>query len=121
MKIRDGFVSNSSSTSFLIVGVDNYRDPRLAQLALADKWEEGGQGYHTGKTLVFLGGEYTYDENDKPTDYQPTYVGIEVEKMLKMGLTVDALKLMFINKAKALGITFNDSEVDLHYGEVSSE
>lgn len=120
MKIRSGFVSNSSSCSFLIVGVGNYRDPRLAQLAEADKWTEGWGGYHTGETLVFLGSEYDYTGNE-PGNFQPYYVGVEAELALKDGKTVTELKQEFIEKAKALGVTFAENEVNLHYGEVSSE
>jgi hypothetical protein len=121
MKIRNGFVSNSSSTSFLVVGVANYQDPRLAKLAELDEWKEGWGGYNEGNTFVFLGNEYDYDENDTPKDYQPHTVGIEAEKALKEGRTVAELRKEFVGKAKELGVTFRESEVDLHFGEVSSE
>lgn len=120
MKIRNGFVSNSSSSSFLIVGVSGYNDPRLARLAIADKWEEGWGGHHEGKTLIFLGSEYEYGDGE-PTNYQPYHVGIDAEQALKDGKTVSELRKEFIEKAKALGVVFSEKEVDLHYGEVSSE
>lgn len=119
MKIRNGFVSNSSSSSFLIVGVSGYKDVRLSQLAEADGIEDGFGGYNVGKTLVFLGGEYPYDDMDSPTNYD--YAGIEAELALKNDRTVTELKKDFLEKAEALGITFSESEVDLYYGEVSSE
>jgi len=120
MKIRSGFVSNSSSTSFLIVGVQGYQDARLAQLAVSDKWQEGGQGYHEGQTLVFLGSDYDYDD-DKPVGFRPYYAGIDAEEALEAGKTVAELKTEFISRAKVLGIFFKEEEVDLYFGEVSSE
>ena len=122
MKVRNGFVSNSSSTSFLIVGANKHHDPRLAELAVADKWEEGFGGYHTGKTLVFLGNDYDYGSADEePIAFQPYYVGIDAEEGIRNGRTIHELRDEFIKKAAALGITFRPEEVDLHYGEVSSE
>lgn len=121
MKIRNGFVSNSSSSSFLIVGVNNYGDVRLSQLAVADGVEDGFGAYNTGKTLVFLGGEYEYDEKYNPIKYTPDYVGVEAEQALIDGRTVVELKKEFLEKAEALGITFSEKEVTLYYGEVSSE
>ncbi len=121
MKIRNGFVSNSSSSSFLIVGVNSYGDDRLSQLAVADGVEDGFGGYNNGKTLVFLGGESDYDEKYNPTNYRPDYVGVEAEQALKNGRTVVELKKDFLARAEVLGFTFSEEEVDLHYGEVSSD
>ncbi len=121
MKIRNGFVSNSSSSSFLIVGVDNFSDVRLSQLVERDGMEEGFGSYNNGKTLVFLGGAYEYDEKYNPVNYRPYYVGVEAEQALKDGRTVAELKKDFLEKTAALGVTFSEKEVDLHYGEISSE
>lgn len=118
MKVRNGFVSNSSSSNFLIVGVRGSQ--KLAQLAKADKWEEGWGGYHTGNTLIFLGNDYDY-ENDKPSNFAPYYAGVEAEQDLKNGKTIPELRKEFIEKAKVLGVTFTEGEVDLYYGEISSE
>ena len=121
MKIRTGFVSNSSSTSYLVVGVERWNDPRLAQLAIADEWEEDGYGVNSGKTLLFIGSEYDYDENDNPTDYEPYLVGIDAENALKAGIPLNDIKEDFIARAKALGVEFTLDEVELCYGEASSE
>jgi hypothetical protein len=129
MKLRFGFVSNSSSSSFLIVGAScSYRssDRRGNQLAVADKvsLEDGFGGEYNGKSLVFLGGEFDWDTEDAEVmrdSYEPYYVGIYAEEALKAGKTVLELKKEFIEAAKKLGVTYTENEVDLHYGEVSSE
>ena len=124
MKVRNGFVSNSSSCSFLIVGVSAYggRDgsdlsETLKEMAKADGCEEmGWGGYSEGKTLVFLGGE-----EDEEEEYAPDYVGIEAEQDLKNNKTIGELKQEFLTKVKALGFDIPEERVDLHYGEISSE
>ena len=125
MKVRNGFVSNSSSCSFLIVGVSAYggRDgvdlsETVKEMAKADGCEEmGWGGYSEGRTLVFLGGEGGYDDEE----YEPNYVGIEAEQDLKNNKTIGELKQEFLDKVKALGFEIPEERVDLHYGEVSSE
>ncbi len=124
MKVRSGFVSNSSSTSFLIVGMASNRD-KMIKLARADKpnLEDGFGGYYEGETLVFLGGEAEWgdDYEEMLKTYEPYFVGIEAEAPLKSGATVTELREAFITRAKALGVTVREDEVDLHFGEVSSE
>ncbi len=129
MKTRKGFVSNSSSTSFIIVGVSSdYRnvDSRIKDLVKADKpdLENGWGGGSDGTTLQFLGGEWDWDEEDadkQRESYEPYFVGIPAEEGLKADKRVSDLKKEFIAKAKALGVNYTEDEVELYYGEVSSE
>jgi len=122
MKIRKGFVSNSSSTSFCIVGISAYNpktyehETTVTDLARADDCNEmGGQGYSEGRTLLFIGGE-GYGEDE---EYVPYYAGVEAEGDLKAGKTVQQLANEFVAKAKALGIVVPIEQVTLHYGECS--
>jgi len=122
MKVRNGFVSNSSSCSFLIVGICGWSltkdlSETIKAMAKADGCEEmGWGGYSEGKTLTFLGGEGYDDE-----EYAPDYAGIEAEQDLKNNKTVGELTQEFLAKAKALGFDIPEERVELLYGEVSSE
>ena len=116
MKTRIGFVSNSSSTSFLIVGIC---DPGLAtRMAKADDCKEMGDcGYSLGKTLVFLGGEGGW--NGYP--YEPIFVGIDdIEAKLETRSLID-IKTEFVSLARKLGFNIPIEAVSMHYGEVSNE
>ena len=123
MIVRNGFVSNSSSCSFLIVGICSWSKTKdltetIKEMAKADDCKEmGWGGYSEGRTLVFLGGEGGYDDEE----YAPAYVGIEVEQDLKNNKTVGELTQEFLEKAKALGFDIPEERVELLYGEVSSE
>jgi hypothetical protein len=128
MKIRTGFVSNSSSSSFLIVGVANSDDKKfnekIHKLIKLDECTEGWGGTNQGKALVFIGGELAYGVDDDEVywrDYEPYYVGIPAFDKLCANLTVRELRLMFIRICKQYGVDFAENEVDLFYGEVSSE
>lgn len=124
MKVRTGFVSNSSSSSYMIVGVENYRDPRLGELAEKDKARWGWGGLNEGNQLVFIGSEADYEDamdGNLMKDYEPYGVGVYADGDIRAGKPIDEIKERFISIAKSYGITFTKEEVDLHYGETSSE
>jgi len=124
MKVRAGFVSNSSSSSYMIVGVANYGDPRLRELAEKDEAKWGWGGLNEGKRLVFIGNEADYetaDDGQLMQDYSPYAVGVEAESGFRAGQSLDDLKKEFIKIAAGYGVTFTKNEVDLDYGETSSD
>lgn len=115
-KIRLGFVSNSSSSSFCIIGTSNKNI--ISKCLEVDKidWsdlENTDYGYGELKTkkLNYYG---TYEE-----DY-PYYAGIEAEKFLE-DKTIPEAKKYFINYIKEnYNETISLKEVEFIYGECGS-
>lgn len=121
MKIRQGFISNSSSSSFVIVGItDNPENLELIKklVEIEKVKDEGFGGCNEGKEFLYLGGEHYYDDKEP---YVPYYVGINVEDKLE-DRTVADLRLEFIAKVKAMTeVELSPKDVQLHFGEVSNE
>lgn len=110
MKVRIGFVTNSSSSSFLIVGVGD--DELIAQLLNAEKIEEviHDYGVHEGRVVNFYGDsneEYSY------------YAGIPIEKLMEE-MTLPQMKKYFQEMVeKKYGIKIPEKKIILAYGETN--
>ncbi len=109
MKIRTGFVSNSSSSSFCLVGTNNkYVIDELAAKEGLD-FEDGsaqlGYGSCGGNHVIFVG----YDE--------PEVVGIEIDKLLE-DHNLKELRQVFHDLVKdKFSVDVPITSIALHYGE----
>ena len=118
MKVRNGFVSNSSSSSFIIVGVTG--KDTIKKLLKKDKPQSSWGGVSNGGVVNFYGGWYDSEEENNVEDIN--HVGIEIEAYLKQDKTISAIKKIFVNKVKdQLDIEIPIEKVGFYYGEASSE
>lgn len=122
MKTRNGFVSNSSSSSFCIVGIENTRI--IEKLMAADGFTENDAGYGvagTGKSdFVYYG--HGYSKHGDGVDYhlEYGYAGLEAVDTLNT-MTLPEAKRYLKLKLKQMNINVDVKDIDLHYGSMSSE
>lgn len=114
MKTRIGFVSNSSSSSFLIVGFNAYAQKGLfAQILEADGRSESDEF------------NLCYGREDSPSglvyfgcDCEPSYVGIDIKELMET-MTLPKIKEHFCKFIKEkFGVEVPLAAVGLHYGEI---
>lgn len=116
MKTRTGFVSNSSSSSFLLVGVKRWGNKDLYdQISAADGVldnEEFELGYGQAKSasgLLYCG-----------VDFEPSLLGLEIEQLMET-MTLPELKKHFQDFIKQrFNIDVPLKQVELHYGEMGN-
>jgi len=116
MKIRQGFVSNSSSSSFIAVGIEDKdllnklveailgfdletTDDGEKYDCLENLWTDQGMVDKDGFTIYF-------------SDVRPFFVGLEAETLLIKDLRVSEIKQMFIDLVKErYGITVKNAKL----------
>ena len=119
MKIRTGFVSNSSSSSFCIIGTDEAKyikqlmDAEGLSLACSyeDDSEEGeylSYGVAEGKVVNFHG------------SVMVSYAGVEAEPVLQKMTIPEAAKAFKELVKTKLDVDIPLSEINLHYGEAGN-
>jgi len=131
MKIRQGFVSNSSSSSFCLVGVDDEEVIKEILKAVLtknklsgfDAYEAFDQGLARFGDFVFAGLP-TFDDYETVDGFIGASslfaCGVEAESLLETKTLKKARELVK-EKISKLGITLPDTvRVSLQFGEVSS-
>lgn len=107
MKIKLDYTTNSSSSSFLIVGVDS--EYLIEQLKIAEGKDEieCSHGVDYGNVVNFYGSwHYSY------------YAGIEIDQLMET-MTLPEIKNYFIYLIKEkYNIDIKEYDVNLHYGEI---
>jgi len=114
MKVRNGFVSNSSSTSFAIIGVNNYQFPIPNELAILSgiSYDEDYDGH--GECLKNSRDGNSIDFYGMHNEWY--YAGIDAEAAMETMLLNEA-KLHFKRLAAELGLDISLDRIDFHHGE----
>jgi len=126
MKIRQGFVSNSSSSSFVAVITDDQKiiDKFLEEhCSSSDAMEDFKEGSHEDFEDINYG---IYEHG--PTGLHVysswsdiNWIGLQIEDLLKKDMKLSECKQVVINMFAAAGIKVKPSQLRLECGECSSE
>lgn len=116
MKIRQGFVSNSSSSSFLALAC---RDDKVIKTVLEKENIDSDDLYEQN-----IWGIYGLDDGIElfECDNEISFVGFCVEKLLTNGEPLPKIKEKFIKAlASKYGLVVSADNISLSYGEWPSE
>lgn len=114
MKKRKGFVSNSSTSSFLIMGTDS--NDLINELIIADglnpEYISFEYGMCRGKNMVFIESGCMEDGE------RVAYAGIEIDNLLEDN-NLKQLRIEFVNIAKRMNVDVDicNHRVNMFHGE----
>lgn len=111
MKVRTGFVSNSSSTSFAIIGVGDHKNIRkiMRALGIDEDWIESELGYGNAvKDEVMLCGS-SYDDI--------YYAGLQADHVLQTRTIPDACKFVQAHFLQKYNLAIPLEDIKFLYGE----
>jgi len=122
MKIRIGFVSNSSSSSFLIIGTE--KSHIIETLLKKEKATDDSLHYNIKESdsgIIYIGGCFEEDAEEESDIELPDYAGLEAKDLLE-NKNVSELRDYFVEFVKKnYGIEIREEDVDLFYGESSND
>jgi hypothetical protein len=98
MKLHTSFITNSSSSSFIVIGTDKYNDQFMEKGNIKSE-------LYSEFELVF-----TYDGDEDG------YISINDVPKLLSEMTIPQVKQYFVQKAKEHGIDIDVKDVEFTYG-----
>jgi hypothetical protein len=128
MKTRNGFVSNSSSTSFCIVGTSGFAKKvfravvEKSQMSISGIEDVFSSGVGEVDGITFVGNP-SYENNtldEAIESMELSYCGFEAKGILEKHSLADAREIV-CNKFKQLGVDVPVNKINLLYGEASNE
>ena len=121
MKVRNGFVSNSSSSSFVLVGVSRWSNKDIAEKLLKalgfteENFDEADEDIMCPQGFEVADQGEFFNKINKISlfvvDNEISCVGINIKNDLEAGKTVDEMKKELVNKAKALGVKIKVTDI----------
>jgi len=119
MKIRNGFVSNSSSSSFMAVGIDYYHPQfrnLLNALGFDEDWRQIEDLTKNGIQHVDFG-QFRAPNGMYILNDDCNFIGLDGEQLFRKNKTFSQAKTIFVKLCAELGILINKLDISIKTGE----